>query len=160
VPFFGKSFRMGNKKEMARSLYFAGYKQQEIAKCLNMSEKTISLWAQEGDWRAKKSEEILWQDTNFERVQKLVAHNLRILTAQIEDPEQANTLVDKGHFDALSKALAAIRRQELKWSDEAKVIRNFVKWLADSDMAARTQAAIQIEEHATVWLLERRKMYE
>ncbi len=131
----------------------AGFTQKEIAKTLGLAEKTVSLWKQEGNWEAERARAQLFGDTIVERMQKIVSHNLRILTDRAKDnPDQ---LIEKGEFDALAKAMSSIKRNELAWVDLVKILRGFVKWLAHED----GQKAQAIEALVNKYLNEQRRSY-
>lgn len=146
---------MSTKKDAAKALYFEGFTQTDIAALLKLAEKTVSAWKIAGGWERQRTEAALWEETNAMRIQRIAGHNLRILTEMIDEQETSGerTLIDKGHFDAIAKAMSSIKKQEMKWTDKVVMMRSFVKYVADRD---RIQAEA-MQPHVNAWLNEERR---
>lgn len=146
---------MSSKKDAAKALYFEGFTQTDIASLLKLAEKTVSGWKIKGGWERQRTEATLWEETNVMRIQRITGHNLRILNDMIEEQEASGEfkLIDKGHFDAIAKAMSSIKRQEMKWTDKVVLMRRFVKWIAEHN---RTHAE-NIQSYMNDWLNEERR---
>lgn len=99
-----------NEKERARQLYFTtGWKQAEIAKELGVSEKTISTWAIEGNWRAIKKANFHSSMVEIHRLYE----ELRVISLNISKREPALQFPTKEELDARTRIIGLIK----SWSD-------------------------------------------
>jgi len=74
-------------RETAQVLFFQDYSQKEIAKALNVGEKTVGRWAKEGNWKNRKQSLIISKE---QRLQELY-EELEELNAQIRSkPDKGN----------------------------------------------------------------------
>jgi transposase-like protein len=94
-----------NEKERARELYFTtGWRQAQIAKEVGVSEKTISTWAIEGNWRAIKKANFHSSKVEIQRLYE----ELRVISVNISKREPALRFPTKEELDARTKILALI----------------------------------------------------
>jgi len=128
-----------------------------IGKLLSVSENTMSKWARDGDWSTKRTMKGLFEQTSTEYLQELADYQLRALVEHKRKLEQEGefTLIDKGHFDALSKAFANIKGPELKWEHAVRIMRRFMEYLQGVDL----EAAKTLETHMTIFINELRKQF-
>lgn len=131
-------------KEAAHILFNEGVSQKEIASIIDVSEKTISLWAKQGNWDKKRSENNLQKQTSEEGVWELINYQLKVLKRikEIHESELDNCedlkdikakLIDRGDIDALQKLFTTIKGKEMEWSQRVKVIREFTEYLEVED---------------------------
>lgn len=131
---------MHDDRAAAEVLFDNGWNQKQIAEIIGRSEKTISLWAKEGEWREARQKEQLFDGTSKERVQKLIDYQLRVLE-RISDIQETllegnfdladvqKLLLQNGHMDGLSKMFNAIKDKELAWEDYIIIIRELTEFL-------------------------------
>lgn len=144
------------KREAARTLYMQGdYTLQDISRLLSISDTTLTKWAKEGDWKTRRTMSGLFEQTSVEALKELADYQLQALV-QLKNKmvEEGNwQLLDKGHFDALSKAFSNIKGPELKWEHAVRIMRRFVEFLQDRDLGL----AQQVAEYSDLYLNEMRK---
>jgi predicted transcriptional regulator len=129
----------------AQILYMRGLPQKEIARLLKVSERTISNYAIDGEWKQKRKEENTFKETAAERVRQLINHNLHVLTLisdkQREDldknlsiDELQKRLISKGEADGLAKLYAQIKGKEAEWDVLVTNIHEFMEFLEREDL--------------------------
>lgn len=145
------------KREAARLLYMEGEQFAGISKLLNVSDTTLTKWAKDGDWRNKRTMKGLFEQTSVEALKELADYQLQALVNKKNQLLEAGDweLLDKGHFDALSKAFSNIKGPELKWEHAVRVMRRFMEYLQANDL----EAAKAIEEHSNIYINELRKQF-
>lgn len=140
-----------------------GVKQYEIASMLRVSENTVSKWARGENWELKRTQKALYEETNYERIQRIAAYQLEVLSALADQYERDESdpakrkLFDKGDFDAIAKAMASIKSKEIQWKDMVNILRDFLKHLAGEP--GGLEKAQQIQQAADDYLNERRKAF-
>lgn len=93
------------EKEQARELYFTtSYKQCRIAREVGVSEKTISAWAIEGNWRAIKKATFHSSQVEIQRLYE----ELRVISLNISKREPEQRFPTKVELDARTRILALI----------------------------------------------------
>ena len=128
------------KKEAAKTLFFQGVKQGEISKLLTVAEQTVSRWKKNEAWAEKRATHVLAQETATESVWELINYQLKALRSlkdQFEDEVQKGgkyTLIGKGEIDALQKLFAAVKGKQLTWTNYVQILREFVKYLQESNL--------------------------
>jgi Protein of unknown function (DUF1804) len=143
------------KKEAARLLFMEGYSLTDICKLLQISDTTMTRWCADGDWKTKRTMRGLFEQTSMEAMKELADYQLSALTHKVKALREAGEweLLDKGHFDALSKAFSNIKGPEFKWEHAVRVMRRFVEFLQDKDI----ELAKQVTEFSDIYLNELRK---
>lgn len=127
-------------KEAAHILFNEGISQKEISSIVNVSEKTICLWAKNGNWDKKRSENNLQKQTSEEGVWELINYQLKVLKKIKEIHELTfdnvddlklikSKLIDRGDIDALQKLFTTIKGKEMEWTGRVKVIREFTEYI-------------------------------
>lgn len=113
------------KKSLARSLYFAGMEQNEIAEKVEVSRVTISKWCNADGWKEARAAKNV---TRPELVNKLLLTIDKLITEvnQSEDPSLIAGLGDK-----LAKLSSVIEKLDKKANvvDAIEVFMAFSKWL-------------------------------
>ena len=93
------------EKEQARELYFTtSYKQCRIAREVRVSEKTISTWVTEGNWRAIKKATFHSSQVEIQRLYE----ELRVISLNISKREPEQRFPTKLELDARTRILALI----------------------------------------------------
>ena len=143
------------KKEAARLLFMEGDSLTSIGKLLNVSDTTLTKWQKDGDWKSKRTMKGLFEQTSVEALKELADYQLKALiqlkNKLLEEGEWQ--LLDKGHFDALSKAFSNVKGPELKWEHAVRIMRRFMEYMQDSDI----DLAKRIEQHTDIYLNDLRK---
>ncbi len=142
-------------RDAAKTLYFQGWKQKQIAELLSVSEQTVGTWKKEADWENKRSERKLQHESANERIWSLINHNLSVMEKKIADAEKEGKFIqtDKGDVDALYKLFAAVKGQQETWTHYIRITKDFITWLQKKDI----RLAKEISVHADEFLNERRK---
>lgn len=96
-----------NKKARAFRLYMAGEEQKTIADLESVSEKTISKWATEGNWKNKRSAATITRD-------ELVNKALSSLSAMMDNFLAAEEKDFTGFSDAINKMAGTIEKLDRK----------------------------------------------
>lgn len=113
------------KKDLARSLYMAGYDQISIAEKVGVSRVTVSKWSQAGAWKEARAAKSV---TRPELVNKLLLAIDKLI-------EQVNTSDDPellaGLGDKLAKLSSVIEKLDKKANvvDTIEVFMAFSRWL-------------------------------
>ena len=145
------------KREAARLLFMEGDSFASIGKLLNVSDTTLTKWAKDGDWKNKRTMKGLFEQTSVEALKELADYQLKALVKKKDQLLEAGDweLIDKGHFDALSKAFSNIKGPELKWEQAVRIMRRFMEYLQENDLGM----AKAIEEHTNIFINDLRKQY-
>ncbi|MBL7717629.1 MAG: hypothetical protein JNL72_02235 [Flavipsychrobacter sp.] len=94
-----------NEKERARQLYFTtGWKQSEIAREVGVTEKTVSTWATEGNWRAIKKASFHSSKVEVHRLYE----ELRVISLNIAKREPHLQFPTKEELDARTRIINLI----------------------------------------------------
>lgn len=94
-----------NEKEEARQLYFTtSLSQAEIARRIGVSEKTMSAWAIEGDWRAVKKASFHSPKVEIQRLYE----ELRVISINISKRKPEERYPTKEELDARTRIIALI----------------------------------------------------
>jgi predicted transcriptional regulator len=128
------------KKGAAKILFDAGWEQKQIAEMMKVSEKTLSTWAKEGEWKKKLSESKMRTEASAERVQKLIDYQLRALEELTEKWERERKagetlpLIQAGNTDGLQKLYTTIKSKEIAWSQIVKIVTDFLDHTQELDL--------------------------
>jgi transposase len=136
------------KKEAAWYLYKEGILQKDIARTLGITEQTVVSWKKQGDWEKKLHDHQELFESNAQRVQKLIAYQLRTLERMVQDWEQegSNRLIGKGEIDALSKLYATIKTKETTWTNYIRVCKELMEFVAGRNVGLAKQLTDQIDD--------------
>lgn len=151
-------------KEAGYKLYQEGVDLDEIAKILKRSYNTIAKWSSDGDWKKRKIDQTLREETSKDRVWGLIDYQLRIverickqrekeLNDDMSAKELRSLLIDKGEIDALAKLFAPIKGKEMTWDNIVKNTRELVTHIESYDLNLAKQVIPIIHE----WLNKKRE---
>ncbi len=141
-----------------------GMPQKEIADILRTSEVSVSRWAKDGKWKAKRDQEDSFKETAAEQVRSLISHQLTVLAliaekqtigldSKLSVKELQDRLISKGDVDGLSKLYSSIKGKEMEWDVLVRCIREFIDYLESTEI----KLAKEVFPHANEFLNERRK---
>lgn len=113
------------KKSLARSLYFAGMEQNEIAEKVEVSRVTISKWCNADGWKEARAAKNV---TRPELVNKLLLTIDKLIT-EVNESEDPSLIAGIG--DKLAKLSSVIEKLDKKANvvDAIEVFMAFSKWL-------------------------------
>lgn len=113
------------KKALARSLFFSGMEQQEIAEKVDVSKVTISKWCNNEGWKEARAAK---QITRPELVNKLLL-TIDTLINQVNQSDDPKLIAGLG--DKLAKLSAVIEKLDKKANvvDAIEVFMAFSKWM-------------------------------
>lgn len=150
------------KKEAAHLLYMDGATNADISRVLKVSENTVSTWVVDGEWKMRRARRSLSQQTMREMMEDLALYQIEALNAlakryrkEAEEEGGELRLLEKGEFDALSKAFSNIKSDELKWEEVVRITRQFIAYLETHDL----DLAKQVLDHANAFINESRKKF-
>ncbi len=146
------------KKGAARVLYMDGVSIADICRMLSVSDTSVSKWVAEGEWKHKRTMQSLFDQTSIEALRELADYQLKALLHLKDKHLKAGEfqLIDKGEFDALSKAFANIKGPEMKWEFVVKITRLLIDFIEGRD----PDLAKQLTEPAKDFVNEMRKYYD
>jgi transposase len=115
------------KKEFACELYIRGLTQKEIAAKIDVSERTMSLWVNKGNWDVMRKSQLITK-------QKILAdyyEQLEEVCNHIKQKPEGQRYADNKTADIQMKITAAIKslETELGISDVVDVSIRILKWL-------------------------------
>lgn len=118
------------KIDAARILYLDGTPQNEIAKLLGVQDKTVSKWQTSGNWKDQRIRLQLSDQTRQDTVLELIDYQLAVLkfkkNADLQLDEEDRQLLKAGDIDAVQKLFTTVKRQEMKWGDVVKIMREYL----------------------------------
>lgn len=123
--------KMADKRRMAQQLYVRnGVLQQDIAKLVKVSEKTISQWKQADGWDKQRAAVSTTKEKELSRLYS----QLSALNSAIEAREQGRDYPLPGEADTQNKLAAAIAKleQDTGLSATVNVFMRFTKWLREA----------------------------
>lgn len=148
------------KRDAAKLLFLEGnITQKEIAKLFKVSENTISRWAKEDLWNAKKLNYDLLTDNSTQHILELIHYQTTTLKKLkdkwLEDQEYEDNLplISKGDIDALQKLWTTIRKDARKFSDYVSIIKEFFAFLQNHKLSV----AKELTDAADIFLNDVRK---
>lgn len=123
-----------NKKAIAQSLYFSGYKIKDISAQLGVSDRTINLWAQQEKWKERRAAQQISRDA--------IVQKLLVKIDALSQEEDA-------HADKIVKLANSIEKIERKGNvaDYMHTFLAFVEWLKQQqkkDKSITKEFALQL----------------
>jgi len=116
------------KKELAKLLFINEYlTQKEIAARVDVSEKTLSKWVNEGDWRRLRQSYLVTKEEQLRRIYEQIDE----LNTAISMREPGQRYANTRDADTLAKLTSAARNleSEASVSDIISVAKRFLTWL-------------------------------
>ena len=120
------------ERDYAKLLYTKEFlSQKEVAERVGVTEKTISKWSNEGNWKALRQSMII---TKEEQLRNFYAQ-LDELNTQIKKREEGKRFATNTESDTISKLSSAIRNMETETSvaDIVEVMRKFINHIKITD---------------------------
>lgn len=120
------------KKELAKLLFVSEYlTQKEIASRVGVSEKTLSRWVAEGEWRKLRQSLLVTKEEQLRRIYEQIDE----LNTAISQREPGKRYANTKDADTLSKLTSAAKNLETEASvsDIISVAKRFLTWLRPVD---------------------------
>lgn len=146
------------RRDAARQLYMEGWQQNDIARVLKVTEKTVSGWSTEEGWKDKRIQYDLMEESSTQMVMELIEYQLKALKRRVkawtdENPESTK-LIERGDIDALQKLHTTIKREHMKWSHIVIVCKELLEYVSVSDV----ELAKSLTEKIDNFLNEKRRL--
>jgi predicted transcriptional regulator len=131
-----------DNKSAAQELFNAGWDQNDIARILKISEKTISTWKQKHNWEEKRAKKNMAEEVSEDGIWELINYQIAALKMKknkFEEQLAKNEIqdlpvLDKGDVDALQKMWTTVKGKQLEWSVLVKLIKDFVSYISEKDL--------------------------
>lgn len=141
--------KQSDKKAKAKSLYLTGqYNQKEIAELVEVSEKTVSKWANdpEDKWDEMKVSLLTSRNSELKRLYKM----LQNINDSIDEKTELKIPINSKDADAVLKLTAAIKNLEIETSiaEKVDVGTAFINLVSKED----TELAKQISKWFDIYL--------
>lgn len=120
------------KKELAKLLFVSEYlTQKEIASRVGVSEKTLSRWVADGEWRKLRQSLLVTKEEQLRRIYEQIDE----LNTAISQREPGKRYANTKDADTLSKLTSAAKNLETEASvsDIISVAKRFLTWLRPVD---------------------------
>ncbi len=155
---------MTDKVAAIKILYTAGWQQNDIARILKLTEKTVSKHVRDNNMKQKRTEIGINRQTSEENALSALAHQTRIIrlisdklaeqvTPDLTVEELSKLLIPKGEIDAVQKLFTTVKGKELDWSAMVQILRNFMGFLKESNV----ELAQELIPHVDDYINEKRK---
>ncbi len=121
------------KKEYAKLLFLKeAITQKEIAKRVQITEKTLSKWVTSEHWARMKSSLVITKEEELRRIYIQINE----LNNAIETREEGKKFASAKEADTLSKLAATARAMETdaSLSDTIEVFKRFLNWMREHDL--------------------------
>lgn len=141
-----------HERELAKELFLqTNLTQKQIAEKVGVGEKTMSIWAIEGEWESLKRS----QNESPERIIRALYGELEEINRAIQGREEGKRFADSREADARNKIIASINRmtKEVAMPQYVSVCMKLVDFVA----ARNLSLAKDLSELITEFLLEKSK---
>ncbi|MGB9590941.1 MAG: DDE transposase family protein [Candidatus Kryptoniota bacterium] len=121
------------KKELAKLLFVnEKLSQKEIAQRVEISEKTLSRWVNDGQWRKLRQSLLVTKEEQLRRIYEQIDE----LNTAIASREPGQRYANTKDADTLSKLTSAAKNleSEASISDIISVAKRFLNWLRPLDI--------------------------
>lgn len=121
------------KKELAKLLFVnEKLSQKEIAQRVEISEKTLSRWVNDGQWRKLRQSLLVTKEEQLRRIYEQIDE----LNTAIASREPGQRYANTKDADTLSKLTSAAKNleSEASISDIVSVAKRFLNWLRPLDI--------------------------
>ncbi|MBX6361257.1 MAG: DDE transposase family protein [Acidobacterium ailaaui] len=130
--------KLSDKRQKAKALFITGkYTQQEIAKIVGVTPKTIIRWKTEERWEELNVSLLTTRENELRRLYKM----LKVMNDEIDEKAQDGKPINSKEADALLKLTQAIKNLELETSiaDKVEVGMDFIEFVRrDNPELAKT----------------------
>jgi hypothetical protein len=130
-------------KDASRTLFLDGWTQKGISKLLNVSERTMTTWAKEGEWDGIKLKQRLADEQRVEHIKEILDYHLFIEVQKLRSNKEAfqsGTLTaDKMHVThpnlarMLTQLMAYSQKKEANFFQTTSIMTDFIDHVASSD---------------------------
>lgn len=130
-----------DKEKAGFELYNADWSQKDIARILDVSEKTVVNWKQKNRWEEKRAKRNMAEEISEDGIWELINYQitaLRMKKNKFEEQLASGEIkdlpvLDKGDVDALQKMWTTVKGKQLEWSTIVRIIRDFVGNISEKD---------------------------
>lgn len=128
-------------KEAAFILFKDEVPQNEIARILGKTEKTISKWKKDEGWEDRLVESTIEKQTTADDMRELLNYQLHVLkvlkNSRMEDFEKGGELklLSKGDIDSVRDLFNCLKTKEVEWNVYVKVTRELSNYLRGVDLS-------------------------
>jgi len=155
---------MTDKVAAIKILFNAGWQQNDIARILKLTEKTVGKHVRENNMKQQRTRIGINRQTSEENALSALAHQTRIIrmisekladqvSPNLTVEELSKLLIPKGEIDAVQKLFTTVKGKELDWSAMVQILRNFMSYLKESDV----ELAQELVPHVDDYINEKRK---
>lgn len=138
---------MISDKEAAFILFREDVPQNEIAKILGKTEKTISRWKKDDGWEEKLVKSTLEKQTTEEDIREILNYQLHVLKvmkdSRLEEHARGQDLklLSKGDIDSVRDLFNCLKVKEVEWNVYVKVTRELLKYLRGINLSLSQELA-------------------
>jgi len=132
------------KKELAKLLFVnEKLSQKEIAQRVEISEKTLSRWVNDGQWRKLRQSLLVTKEEQLRRIYEQIDE----LNTAIASREPGQRYANTKDADTLSKLTSAAKNleSEASISDIISVAKRFLNWLRPLDIDKAKEISLLID---------------
>ena len=151
-------------KEAAYILFLNDIDLKDISTTMKVPYDTIAKWSSKENWKKKRTDQLLREQTNQERILALIDYQLMVIEKiitlkkrELEDISDIdglkNALINRGDIDALQKLHTTIKAKEISWDQVVKTTRESLEYLEKIDF----DIAKKIQPWLNDWLNEKRE---
>jgi hypothetical protein len=152
------------KEDAAFILYANDLELKIISEVLAIPYNTVIKWSSKYNWKKKKTEKTIADETNQDRILLSVSFQLKIMSKIIEIREREletthtvegleKLMFDKGSLDAFQKLYSTIKSKDISWDQIVKSTRELLEFVEKEDF----KLAKELQPYANQWLNEKRE---
>jgi DNA-binding XRE family transcriptional regulator len=130
-------------KDAARTLFLDGWSQKGLSKLLNVSERTMTTWAKEGEWDGIKLKQKLADEQRVEHIKEILDYHLFIEVQKLrlskESFQSGALTADKMHIThpnlarMLTQLMTYSQKKEANFFQTTNIMTDFMEHIALSD---------------------------
>lgn len=136
-------------------MYNEGWEQKDIARVLKVSEKSISKWSVDGNWKEKRAKKNMTTDVAENNVWDLINYQTRALKMRTENYQakfdakevEELKLLDKGDIDALQKLFTTVKSKQLEWATVVNIIKEFIDFIQQKDLELAKKLIVKADDY-------------
>jgi transposase len=138
-------------REDAKELYLQGWTQQDIARFLGTTEKTITGWKQEENWEGLK----LSVKSINENSYYILARLVQLQKDNVDKLIKGEIKTMDADLDASIRTYRAlVQKQEIRFAQASNIIKKFMEYVMNQDL----QLAKNVKPIANEYILELQKL--
>ena len=121
--------------------------QNEIARILGKTEKTVSRWKKDERWEDKLVKSTIERQTTGEDIREILNYQLHVLKvmkdSRLEDHARGEDLklLSKGDIDSVRDLFNCLKAKEVEWNVYVKVTRELLNYLRGVNLSLSQELA-------------------